>query len=252
MKRLFLFLGLGITLLSAEFSANAGLTNSVYWDFSTGGASPTSNSFSGLTVSSLSQGNSGASVTLLSSSSASSGYTTAAGFAASGGTNAEIVAPTGVLNPGASGSAFFAFSFSLGVSSPFSYNVTNISFGSRSTGTGPQTLSLYDSTDSFVSSNFISSISVLNNSTWAAASFNNLSVFIPDNSSTVSFRIFGSDGVGTATSSANWRIDDLGVALSPAPEPSVVALSAVGGIFCLIALRFNGARFETRSRRSRN
>jgi hypothetical protein len=238
MKKLFLFLGLGMTLLFADSSVKAGLTNAVYWDFFTGGASPTSNSFSGLTVSSLSQGNSGASVALLSATSPSSAnpYTTAAGFPDSGTTNAEIVAPTGILNLGASGSAFFAFSFSLGLSSPFSYNVTNISFGSRSTGTGPQTLSLYDSTDGFASSHFIGSISVLTNSTWAAESFNNLSVLIPNNAGTISFRIFGSDGVGSAGSSANWRIDDLGVALSPAPEPSTVALIAVGWIFSMCSL----------------
>jgi hypothetical protein len=239
MKRLFLFLGLGTMLLSAGFSSKAGLTNAVYWDFFTGGTSATSNSFSGLTVSSLSQGNSGAAVALLSATSPSSAnpYTTAAGFSDSGSTNAEIVAPTGVLNLGASGSAFFAFNLSLGVSSALSYDVTNISFGSRSTGTGPQTLSLYDSTDGFASSHFVSSISVVTNSLWTAASFANLSVLIPDNTSTVSFRIYGSDGVGSAGSSANWRIDDLGVALSPAPEPSSLALALMSGMTCLVAIR---------------
>jgi hypothetical protein len=247
MKKLFWFLGLGIMQLTSGFSVKAGLTNAIYWNFSAGGASPTSNSFGGLTVSSLSQSNSGASVTLLNASSPSSGYSTAAGFAASGGTNAEIVARVGALNMGASGSAYFAFNLSLSAASTLSYDVTNISLGSRSTGTGPQLLSLYDSSDGFASSSLLSSVSVAANSTWAGVSFNDLSVSIPNDSSTVSFRIYGSNGTGSNSSSVNWRIDDLGVALSPVssvPEPSTADLSILGGLFCFWLLSGTRTKFS--------
>ncbi len=252
MKKLFWFLGLGIMLLTAGFSVKAGLTNAVYWNFSLGGASSTSNSFSGLTVSSLSQGNSGASVTLLNASSPSSGYSTAAGYTASGGTNAEIVARVGALNTGASGSAYLAFSFSLGAASTLSYDVTNISFGSRSTTTGPQLLSLYDSTDGFASSSLLSSVSVAANGTWAAVSFYDLSVSIPNDSSIISFRIYGSNGTGSNSSSVNWRIDDLGVALSPVssvPEPPTADLSILGGLFGFWLLSGTGTKFSVGKKR---
>ncbi|MGH7952151.1 MAG: hypothetical protein ACREFE_09560 [Limisphaerales bacterium] len=221
---------LGILLMASAFSANAGLTNAVYWDFFAT-ASPASNSFTGLTVADLSRGNAGAS-TFLNSSSASSGYTTAAGFPASGGTNAEASASAGALD--LSSSTFFATALTLDLSSLDSLMITNVSFGSRSSTTGPALLSLYASTDDFgLDFEAIGSVAVSTNSTWSAVQFANLSLDI-NPGETLSLRLYGSNGTSTA---ANWRMDDLGVALTPAPEPSIISLSFASGLICWISLR---------------
>jgi hypothetical protein len=102
-----------LTVLTIQ-STKAGLENSIYWNFgpTVPSASYASNSFSGLTVSSLTSGNSfggysgSAGNVLFSASSISSGYTTVAGFGSSGGTNAGIAASTIAFNT--STNAFFS------------------------------------------------------------------------------------------------------------------------------------------------
>jgi uncharacterized protein YgbK (DUF1537 family) len=212
-----------------------GQTNNIYWDFNnaTTAAAPSSGVFTGLTTPILSQGNNNGTTALLTTTSASTAYTTAAGFSNSGTTNAGAAARTGALVTGASGSAYFATSLTLGPSSPSSYTLTDISLGSRQTSTGPQLLSLYESTDNFATvSTFVEAISILNNSVWTAHDFSGLSIAIPNDSSTLSFRIYGSAGTGsTSAGTANWRIDDLAMTLvtTVVPEPSTLALLGGGG-----------------------
>jgi hypothetical protein len=229
---------LGILLMASAFSANAGLANAVYWNFLST-ASPTSNPFTGLTVADLSRGNGGSGV-FLNNSSPSSGYDTAAGFLASGGTNAAASASAGTLN--LSSSTFFATAFTLDLSSPSALAITGVSSGSRSTGTGPASLSLYASADGF-SSDFeaLGSIAVSTDSIWAPIQFAGLSLDI-NPGKTVSLRLYGSDGTSAA---ANWRIDDLGVTLSAAPEPSAVSLCITSGLAGLISMR---GKFKKRRR----
>jgi PEP-CTERM motif len=221
-------------------SAQAGLPNAVYWDFgpSVPSASATSNSFSGLTVSPFSRGNDQGITggVLFNATSASTSYTTAAGFANSAGTNAVADTLGGTLNT--SSSTYFSTALSLDLSASFFLTITDVSLGSRSTSTGPTTLSLYGSTDGFSSdSELLGSITVTANSVWAADDFSSLSLAI-NPGETVSLRLYGSGGSGTA-SSGNWRIDDLAIALSssPVPEPSSLALVALGGASCLLAFR---------------
>ena len=169
----------------------------------------------------------------------SGSYTTAAGFLASGGTNAAVIAKTGALNTAFGGSTYLGYDLSLSAASGVSYNITDVSLGSRQTGTGPTTLSLYDGTDGFTStSNLLSSVTVATTSTWTADDFAGISVSLPNDGSTVSFRIYGSGGTGNA-GTGNWRTDDLAVALMsiPTPEPSTLALVTVGGLSCLFRLR---------------
>jgi PEP-CTERM motif len=124
-------------------------------------------------------------------------------------------------------------------SSTLSYTLSDVSFGSRSTGTGPQLLSLYMSTDGFASDfTSLGTAAVLNNSTWAAINFSGLSVAIPNNDSTISFRIYGSGVVGTPTAgTATWRIDDVAFELGNVPEPSVAALFGLSGLAFFLRMR---------------
>jgi hypothetical protein len=240
-KSVVLFLGVFVSLLN--LSVQAGLPNVVYWNFSQGGASPSSNSFSGLSVFDLSQGNSHGAVGLLTPTSASSGYTntggfTAAGFSTSGSTNAGISAWTGALDTSGFTNSYFQTGLTLDSAATLSYSVTDVSLGSRSTSTGPQLLSLYSSTDG-INYSFLSGISTSANSAWLTIDFGALSLNLNPGDS-LYFRIYGSAGTGNAAiSTANWRIDDLGITLSPspAPEPTTLALATFGGLGCFIAFR---------------
>ncbi|MEX1116056.1 MAG: Ig-like domain-containing protein [Akkermansiaceae bacterium] len=147
---------------------------------------------------SITSGNNNGMTTLLTSSSVSSGY---AGF--SGSDNAGAAARTGVLNTAASGSAYFEVS--LTPQNGATLTLSEISFGSRGTGTGPQAYTLRTSTDSYAADYVTGSL--LTNSTWALKTNTGLSLAF---SSAVTFRIYGHSGAGSpAVNTANWRIDDL-------------------------------------------
>ncbi len=200
-----------------------GLINAVYWNLNTATpAQPAINPFTGLVLADLSRGdNTGTSPVFLSSTSHSAGYTTAAGFAASGGDNAAVDAASGALN--LSSSTFFSMALTLSAL-PYSITLTNVSFGSYSTSSGPTTLSLYASSDGFVSNfTLLGQVTVLNNSTWAAVAFANLSLNL-NPGQTSSLRVYGSGGTGIA-SSGNWRMDDLAFVIATSLSPSAPTLA---------------------------
>jgi hypothetical protein len=141
--------------------------------------------------------------------SASSTYT-----GATGGNNAVVSSAIGTLNT--STSTYFAFS--LTAASGTRLLATGLKLGSRSTSTGPTTLTLYSSTDNFATSTQLGSVSVSNNSTWALMTFPSFSVTSATGGS-LSFRLYGSTS-NTTSGSSNWRIDDLAltiIAASPGP-----------------------------------
>lgn len=219
-----------LSTLLCGHSVHAQATTNVYWDFSNSGT-PTSGVVDGLTPA-FSYGNAGS--LNFNTTSASSNYVSAAGFAASGGNSAYLTARTGAFST--ANSSYFLLSLSLSPAAGTACKVTDISFGSRQTGTGPTKLALYTSTDG---SNFSPAGSVLNvsaSSTWAAEDFSGLAISLPDDGSTVYFRIYGSDGVGSA-GTGNWRIDDLTATLLTVPEPSALALTPLAGLLGLILLR---------------
>jgi len=204
-------------------SAN-GLASAVYWDLNTATpAQPARNPFPGLTVADLTRGdNDGTSPAFFSGNSHSSGYTTAAGFAASGGNNAAMDCYSGALN--LSSSTFFTTALTLS-NLPYAITIADVSFGSYSTSTGPTTLSLYASLDGFVSDfRLLGQVTVLNNSTWAAVEFSNLSLSL-NPGKTVSLRLYGSGGSGVS-SSGNWRMDDLSLIIKTSLTVSVPSLAA--------------------------
>jgi hypothetical protein len=191
-------------LIAAMIAAMSGAAQAqnVYWDFAI--ASPTSGVPSGVSVGAVSQGNNNGTTTMLGTTSASSGYT-----GASGTTNAGAAARTGVLNTASSGSAYFEFTVT--PNSGFSFSITSISFGSRSTSTGPVSFSLRSSADSYASDLTTGTLGT-NNSTWTLRSSTGLSI---SRSAATTYRIYGFGGAGTASANtANWRIDDLTVTMT--------------------------------------
>jgi hypothetical protein len=110
----------------------------IIWDFST--ATPLSGIPAGVSVSAVSQGNNNGTTTLLTTTSASSGYT-----GATGGNNAGAAANVGAFSPDTS----TYFEWTLTPAAGVSITVSQINFGSRSTGTGPQAYDIRTSLDNF-------------------------------------------------------------------------------------------------------
>jgi len=209
----------------------------IRWDFAT--AAPSSSLPSGIAaVSNVVQGNNNASATgaplLITSVSASSGYTDDLGAAASGGNNAGIAARAMVgLNP--STSAYFEFT--LTPAAGMAVSVSQINFGTRSTGTGPQTYDLRSSVDGFAATLGTGSI-VVTGTPWAYKT----NVLTPGlaggTDAPVTIRIYGYNGTGSpASGTANWRMDDLGVTVggSATPTASVSVAPATLDPFSTVA-----------------
>lgn len=192
-------------------TANAqSITSEVTWNFSTSTPSAVTPSNGNVTVSALSQGNNNGTTSLLSTTSASSTYA-----GASGGNNAGAAARVGALNTGTS--AYFEVTFTPtgGVA------INNISFGSRSTGTGPQAYTIRTSKDGFVAD--VATGALSNAGTWTLynSAISNVTV-----NSAVTIRIYGHSGSGSpGTNTANWRIDDLDIQVTASSVPLPVTLT---------------------------
>lgn len=195
--------------------------DSFNWDFAT--ATPNS-TITNLNVPTITQYNNSGTTTLLTPTSASTTY-----VGASGGNNAGASAKVGALGTAPGGSA--AFEFTLVPSSGYQFALTGISFGSRSTATGPQAYSLRSSLDGYASD--IATGTFLANSTWALKS--NTGLTLTSGASTT-FRLFGYSGTGSPSSNtANWRLDDLVLTLTVTSSgtdttpPTITTLSPANG-----------------------
>ena len=185
------------------------------WNFTS--ATPSS-TISNLTIGSLTQGNNNGTTTLISTTSASS-YA-----GASGTNNACATAFTGALNTATS----TYFQFVLEPAIGYNFSLTGISFGSRSTGTGPVAYALRSSIDNYSSD--IATGTLLANSTWALETNSGLNV---TGTNAVTFRLFGHSGSGSPTAgSANWRIDDLTLSVDMIITPGATAPTASPQSFC--------------------
>lgn len=186
----------------------------VVWNFSAGTGTPASlptNITGGaITATNLS----GTGSLAFNSTSGSTGYT-----GASGGNNAAVAARTGALSTSTSS----YFEFTLAPATGHALSATSLTLGTRSTSTGPSTLTLYSSVDGFTTA--LGSASASTNSTWSSVTLTSFSVTAATDTN-VTFRLFGSGGSGTV-SGANWRIDDLSLSASASaiPEPSTYALT---------------------------
>ncbi|MDP2136850.1 MAG: MBG domain-containing protein [Candidatus Didemnitutus sp.] len=204
---------------TVAFAVTDAAASSIYWDFAT--ASPTSGIPVGVSGGTLIQGNNNGTTTLITTVSVSSGYT-----GVSGTFNAGAAARIGALNKAANGSAYFEFTFTPDAGRQFV--ATGLSFGSRSTSTGPQAYSIFSSADGFTAP--IATGTFLNDSAWRL----HTPAFAGATGApgaAVTFRIYGHNGTGSpGTNTANWRIDDLKLtagllALPPVP-PAFVSVPA--------------------------
>ena len=168
-----------LTVTQPACASVSGTTSYNFGTVSPFTASPTTTQ-SNVTLSALSQGNSFGASTFLSLTSASSGYT-----GASGTGNAGIAAVNGAFST--TTSAYF--SFTVTPAAGYNFTLSGISFGSRSTSSGPQAYTLRSSLDSYA--NDISTGSMLANSAYALKSNTGLSVTGNGNANPVTFRIYG-------------------------------------------------------------
>jgi autotransporter-associated beta strand protein len=206
----------GFTIGAPSYAVTNFTTNpfTAYWNFGTnaGSAAVTSNSSTGLSFGSVTNGNSSAMT--LNNSSVSTNYA-----AASGDFNALSSARGGVFSNGST-----HFSFAVTANEGYSLSLTNLSLGSRSTGTGPGSLALYSSLDNFAAA--LSSDAVSTNGIWALVTPSIAATTLTNG--TVTFRIYGFGGSGTA---ANWRIDDLTLGgISVTSAVSVVSANGSGSL----------------------
>lgn len=175
----------------------------IYWDFGTASALsayPTSGIPANITVDSITKGNS-TGTPFLSTTSASNVY---AGASAAG--NAGVTAKIGALDytvNASTGSAFYEIT--LTPAAGYYVSVTGISFGSRSTGTGPRKYSIRSDVDAYATELAGDTINSAT-STWGlrtpTLAVNGLS------GTALKLRIYGYAGAGSV-SAVNFRLDDL-------------------------------------------
>jgi hypothetical protein len=185
-------------------SVNSANAQIVKWTFD--GESGTDLPFqtvANLNISNLLQGNNYGVTTLITASSSSSGYT-----GASGDFNAAAATVSAAFDKSTS----TYFEFTITPDEGYSVIISAINFGSRSTGTGPQTYSLTSSIDSYNSD--ISKNTLSADSKWHLYQNTVTSIF---SGSAITFRIYGFDGTGSSHNTAVWRIDDLSITVSLTP-----------------------------------
>lgn len=185
------------------------------WNFNANSASP-STTTQNISASDLGRNNNNGTTALLTTTSASSGYT-----GASGSYNAGAAARIGALNTAANGSVYFEFT--LTPASGYSFNLTGISFGTRSTNTGPQAYTIRSSTDNFTTDIVTGVLS--NDGLWTLKSHTAIAF---NASSAITFRIYGYYGTGSpGAGTANWRIDDLILTVNASVPTNISSLSAL-------------------------
>jgi len=208
--------GGSVTSSKAMLSITDAAVAPVTWNFTS--ATPSAQ-LPYITGGAVSQGNNNGTTALLTTTSASSGYA-----GASGSQNAGAAARIGALNTLAGGSAYFEFTLSPVADRQLL--VTGLSFGSRSTGTGPQALVILSSLDGFTAPLHVEAVG--NNSAWGLKTIA-LPAQLGALGQPVTLRIYGCNGTGTpGVGTANWRIDDLQVFAKTIAVAPVITNAPVG------------------------
>jgi DNA/RNA endonuclease G (NUC1) len=222
------------TSTAANLTVNTPPPNAIAWNFGTaapGVADPSSGLPADISGGTVTQGNNNGTTTMLTNSSVSSGYT-----GATGSFNAGAAARIGALNTAAGGSAYFQFTLTPVAGKQLA--VSGVSFGSRSTSTGPQAYALFTSLDGFAAP--IATGTLANTSVWVLQAPAFPPVTGPVGAA-ITFRIYAYNGAGNASAgTANWRIDDLKVTAAtvtppPAP-PAVVSTNPANGASAVSSL----------------
>lgn len=177
------------------------VAGTVYWNFDT--EPPASNGVANVAAGPVSRGN-GGTAALLTDTSVSGGYS-----GVSGGSNAVAAAGGGLLV--VSASAYFQFTLTPGAGAVLRLNA--LSFGIRSTSTGPQAFCVRSSLDCYGSD--VAGGTVMPDGNWALKSVSPLfQSSVPGEP--VAFRIYGYNG--TDKKAGNWRIDDLALSAVAVPQ----------------------------------
>ena len=176
----------------------------VAWDFSV--AEPVRGLPADITGGTVVQRNNNGTTLTLTTVSVSSGY---AGV--TGTSNAGAAARVGPLNLAEGGSAFFEFTLTPVAGRQLV--LSGLSFGARSTATGPQAYAVFAAIG-FAAPVLVAAGPLANNSAWTLIT-PALFPVVSAAATPVTFRLYGYGGAGNAgTSTANWRIDDLAVTLT--------------------------------------
>ncbi len=200
-----------IWLLTAV-NVNAQTAVALNWNFTAGTGACATTPPTGLTAGSFTIGNSfGTVATPISTSTGSTGYT-----GASGTYNIGNASRIGILKLDTS--AYIQVVITPDAANYFTFS--GISFGTRSTSTGPQAYTVRTSLDNYATD--VASSTITNNSTWALKS-NTFSTAVVGAAGVVfTIRIYGYNGTGNASSGTiNWKIDDINISgtLTPANTP---------------------------------
>ncbi len=194
------------TLFVIGFFLSIGIANSqsvVSWNFgtTTGNASPSSGTpVANITISDVTRGNNNGTTNDMLTTTSQSNYTGASGLY-----NAGVAARTGALDIGTNKSAYFEFT--LTPVSGYKAKLSEVSFGTRSTSTAPQSFTIRTSLDNYSADVITGAIS--NNSNWYYKTNSPISVTSIE-ATAVTIRIYGYNGSGSASANTtNWRIDDL-------------------------------------------
>jgi len=187
----------------------------IYWNFDS--ADPTIDVIPDISTSAISRANTSTSTDLTEVAVQSTGYT-----GASGGANATTTVVGGAFNATTSG----YFQWSHVPASGTAVVVTDISFGTRRSTSGPTAYSIRSSADGYSSN--VATGTITPNTTWVLGEHNGLNV-VGALDQPLTFRIYGHDGsAANNTGAANWRIDDLDI-LGEAIEPATAYYSRSNG-----------------------
>ena len=201
------------------FTANG----QVSWDFDDGDAVADQSIANLANDPTLDRANGGA-ATMITSSVPSSGYA-----GASGTNNATAAAQPGGLDVSTS----TYFEFTLTPDSGFYITATDLQLGSFATTSGPTTISLRSSVDSFTGD--LSTTTQPTTFSWTLLDLPNFTVS-GDPGVPVTFRIYGYGG--TAAEEGNWRVDDINLTAVAVPEPSTYAMIGLGATLLVLIQRF--------------
>jgi len=192
------------TFLLFFIALSLSASSQIYWNFST--PTPTTNSETNISLDTFTHGNNNGTTNIRTTTSASSGYT-----GASGTWNIGAAAVTGGFDPANS----TYFQVTLTPAGSYSVVLTGISFGSRSTATGPQAFAIRSSADNFGS--ILAAGSLSNNATWTYVGPVSMNLVGPSGIPVI-LRIYGFNGTGSpSANTANWRLDDLTLYTTPLP-----------------------------------
>lgn len=171
----------------------------------------------GCEFSTFEQGNNYGTTPFISGSVSSGSYT-----GASGGNNAGLAVTIGTFDPNTS--AFIGWY--LVPDNEREVHLLGLSFGARSTSSGPQSWCLRSSADGFSSNLYTGSLSA--NTTWSYIETNGDTVSLSFSDSTC-FRLYLYGGTGTASINvANFRLDDLELNLAIWNDPSLTGFRSAG------------------------